>query len=149
MKKILIFLVGVFLFFLNQNLLAEIISQSYGSFYSTDISTLTVNADYTTESDAINLKYINAISVHAYGIAQSTNALSNITVYLISSPDGTHWDTLPFTHFHFVISDTTTAVMQGALIDTVGIQQIKILKINNANASDEIYDFNCYWAAKE
>lgn len=129
--------------------IAEYKYHDTGTFYSTAVSSVSHGTTYGTDSDAIDVRYSDAISVHAYGIYSNASGTSNITVSFITSPDGTNWDTDTFTSFTFVCSSSLTYTMHGELIDTVGIKKIKITSVQNANTTGAVLNFNCYWARKE
>jgi len=120
-----------------------------GTFYSSAISSVSFTETYTTDSDAIDVRYTDAISVHAYAIYSSTSGTANITVSFITSPDGTIWDTDAFTSFTFVATSSLTYTCHGELIDTAGIKKIKVTSIQNGNSTGALLNSNIYWARKE
>ena len=121
---------------------------SSGLFYSTDIATITAAGSHTTASDSIDVSEAQRMLISAYATGQSTAATSNVTVYIYTSPDGTNWDTEPYTSFTFVADSTTTATMYSVTVNVSGANKVRLNNIANGNASYELYDVNAYWAIK-
>jgi len=117
--------------------------QSFTPLYDSDISSIAAASKHTTPSNALNVQGSKKIAVHVKAAGENASIAGDVDVRFIASVDGTNFDTQVFSTLTLTKTDTASE-RATAIVEVEGVHSIKVLEIENKDATYAVQDVNVY-----
>jgi len=109
--------------------------------YAADVASIAAGATYTTPSDAISVAGLDYATLFLKATGHAAGSAGTVTFYLSSSGDGTTFSTAG-TPLVLTLNANNAVVSEPIMLDLHGINALKILKIVNGDAGQQVDALN-------